>query len=88
MACRSSWARDQTQATAVAVLKATRELLSYTFLKVNQDVPVVAQWKQIQLISMRMPVHPWPCLVGGGSSIAVSCSSQTWLRSHVAVAVV
>ena len=33
----------------------------------------MAQWKQIQLVSMRMRFDPWPHSVGWESSIAVSC---------------
>ena len=36
-------------------------------------VPVVAQQKQIQLVSIGCWFDPWPCSVGWGSSIAVSC---------------
>ena len=36
-------------------------------------VPVLAQWKQIWLASMRMLVQFWLHLVGWGFSVAVSC---------------
>ena len=39
----------------------------------NQGVPIVVQWKQIWLVSMRCGFDPWPCSVGRGTSIAVSC---------------
>ena len=38
-----------------------------------RGVPVVAQWKQIQLISMRTQVLSLIWLSGLGSSIVVSC---------------
>ena len=53
-------------------------------------VPIVAQWKQIQLVSMRMQVQSlaslsrlriWRCL-------ELQCRSQMWLGSSVAVAMV
>ena len=45
-----------------------------SFLK-NQGlgVPNVAKQKRIQPISMRMWVHPWPCSVGQGFSVALIC---------------
>ena len=36
-------------------------------------VPIVAQQKQIQLVSMKMQFDPWPCSVGWESCIAMSC---------------
>ena len=30
----------------------------------KMGVPIVAQWKQIQLGTMRLQVHPWPHSVG------------------------
>ena len=39
--------------------------------QVVRGVPVVAQWKWIPLVSLRM--HPWPRSVGRGSGIAMSC---------------
>ena len=33
----------------------------------------MAQWKQTQLVSMRTTVDPWPCSVGWGSGLALSC---------------
>ena len=41
--------------------------------KYHLEVPVVVQWKQIRLASMRMQFDPWPCTVGWRSSIAMSC---------------
>ena len=35
----------------------------------SPGVPIVAQWKE----SMRMRFDPWPCSVGRGSGVAVSC---------------
>ena len=32
------------------------------------------QWKWIRLGTMRLPVQSWPCLVGWGSGVAVSCA--------------
>ena len=52
-------------------------------------VPIVAQWKQIQLVSMRMWVQSLPSL--SGSEIwrchELWCRSQMWLGSGIAVAV-
>ena len=53
-------------------------------------VPIVAQLKQTQLVSMRMQVQSLASL--SGSRIwhchELWCRSQTWLGSHIAVAVV
>ena len=66
---------------------------TYEFFKglpqefVNLGIPIVAQQKQIQLVSTGF--DPWPCSVGQGPGIAMSCGvSHTWLGSGVAVAVV
>ena len=52
-------------------------------------VPVVAQWKQIQLVSMRMQVQSLVPLCGLKIQCCSEpwCRSQTWLRSLLAVAV-
>ena len=46
-------------------------------------VSVVVQWKQIQLVSMRMPVRSPASLSGSGIRCCheLWCRSQTWLRS-------
>ena len=36
-------------------------------------VPIVAQWKQIQLVSMRMQFQSLACTVGQGSGGAMNC---------------
>ena len=54
----------------------------YTFAKIQQvhlklgalGVPMVAQKKRIQRVSMRSRFNPWHRSVGQGSGIAVSCS--------------
>ena len=53
-------------------------------------VPIVAQWEQIQLVSMRMWVRSLALLSGLGiwHCHELWCRSQTRLGSHVAVAVV
>jgi len=56
---------------------------SYETLKTSGEVPIVAQWKRIQLVSMRMQVQ----------SLALHCRelwcrSQRRLGSRIAVAVV
>ena len=50
----------------------------------------MAQRKQIRLVSMRMQVQSLTLLQGSGiwHCCELWCSSQTWLRSQVAVAVV
>jgi len=55
-----------------------------------QGVSVVAQWKRIRLVSMRMQVQTLASISGlriwhGHDPW---CRLQMWLRSHVAVAVV
>ena len=52
-------------------------------------VSVVAQWEQIQLVSMRMQVQCLASLSGSGvlHCRELWCRLQTWLRSHVAEAV-
>ena len=51
-------------------------------------VPVMAQWKQIQLVPMRMRVPSLALLSGSGiwHCHVLWCRPQTWLRSSVAVA--
>ena len=53
-------------------------------------VPVVAQWQQIQLGSMRIQVPSRALLSGLGIQhhLELWCRSQMQLRSHVAVAAV
>ena len=53
-------------------------------------VPVVAQWKQIRLLSMRMRVQSLALLSGLRIQHCCElwCRSQMWLRSGIAVAVV
>ena len=60
------------------------------FEKEKGGVPVVAQWLQTQLVSMRMRVGPLALLSGLGIQHCheLWCRSQTWLGSQVAVAVV
>ena len=50
-------------------------------------VPVMAQWKQIQLGNMRLQVWSLPLLSGLGiwHCCELWCRSQTWLGSGVAV---
>ena len=52
-------------------------------------VPVVAQWKQIQVVSMRMRIQSLPSFSGLGIRRCheLWCRSQTQLGSHIAVAV-
>ena len=63
-----------------------------TFFKTMQlqEFPIMAQWKQIRLGTMTLWAHPWPHSVGYEiwHYRELWCRSQTWLRSHVAVAVV
>ena len=40
-------------------------------------MPIVAQWEQIQPVSMRMQVRSLTSLIGGGSGMAMSCSVDT-----------
>ena len=40
--------------------------------KTGLGIPVLVQWRQIQLVTMRMWVDPWPCSVGWGSNVVVS----------------
>ena len=56
------------------------------------EVPVVVQQKQIQLIAMG-GFYPWPCSVGQGSGVAMSCGvgqrggsdlALLWLRCRPA----
>ena len=60
------------------------------FLSRLQGVPIVAQWKRMQPVSMRMQVQPLALLSGLG----IQCCCELWcrlqmrLRSHVAVSVV
>ena len=55
----------------------------------NTGVPIVAQWKRIQLGSMRMWVQSLALLSGLGIQPCreLLCRSQMWLGSSVAVAV-
>ena len=46
---------------------------SITFKNCESGVPTVVQWKQIQLVSMRMQVQSLGSLSGLRISIAVSC---------------
>ena len=52
--------------------------------------PIVAQWKRIRLVSMRLQVQFLASLSGSGIGPCheLWCRSQTWLRSSVAMAVV
>ena len=63
-----------------------------SFLDKNSclGVPVVVQWKQIRLGTMKMRVQSLASLGGLGTQCCreLWCRSQTWLRSGVAVAVV
>ena len=63
------------------------DLIFRDFKILRIGVPVVAQWKRIRLGTMRLRVRSLALLSGG---VAMSCGSwsQTWLGSHVAVAVV
>ena len=45
-------------------IKSHRENRCLTHLDPNLGVLVMAQWKQIWLVSMRMQVWSWPCPVG------------------------
>ena len=51
--------------------------------------PIVAQWKRIRLVSMRLQVRFLASLSGSGIGPCheLWCRSQTWLRSSVAMAV-
>ena len=44
----------------------------------------MVQWKEIQLASARIWFNPWPCSVGWGSGVAVSCGIgcrwELWYR--------
>ena len=55
-----------------------------------EGVPVVAQWKQIQPVSMKMQVGSLASLIGSGIQHCreLRCRVQMWLRPYVAVAVV
>ena len=59
-----------------------KEVWNHKFLK--QEVPIVAQWKQIQLVFIRMQV--WPLASLSGLKIQRChkpwCRSQTWLGLH------
>ena len=57
--------------------------------KISLGVPVVAQWKQTQLVSMRMQVPSLVSLSGLRTQCCLElwCRSQMGLGSHVPVAV-
>ena len=62
---------------------------SFKQAKLNQyykvpGVPIVAQQKRIQLVSMRIPVQSLALLTG----LRIRCCHKLWLRSGIAVAVV
>ena len=59
-------------------------------LKSSNGVPLVAQWKWIRLVSMRMQVQPLASLSGLAIQCCpeLGCRSQIRLGSHVAMAVV
>ena len=65
------------QAIMPNLVKCTRGKRTLNYLptshlvKNESGVPLVAQGKQIQLVSMRMQVHPWPCSVVWQSDIAM-----------------
>ena len=58
--------------------------------KIKVGVPVMAQWKQIRLGTMRLRVHPLALLSGLGiwHCHELWCRSQMRLGSCVAVAIV
>ena len=60
------------------------------FKKCKLRVPVVAQWKQIQLGTMRLRVRSLASLSGLRIWCCheLWCKSQMWLRSGIAVALV
>ena len=62
----------------------------YHIRNLIRGVPIVAQWKQIQLASMRTHVRSLALLSGFRIQHCPElwCRSQTWLRSGVPVAVV
>ena len=45
----------------------------------------MVQWKQIQLVTMRLQFHPWPCSVGQRSSIAMTCGVGQRCSSDLAL---
>ena len=56
-------------------------LLVLSFLAIkngNMGVPIVAQWKQIRLVSMRMQVQSLALLSGLG----ILCCCELWCKSH------
>ena len=53
----------------------------YCLKGIMQEVPVMAQCKQIRLVHMRIWFDPWPCSVDWGSSIAVNCGVGCSLSS-------
>ena len=72
-------------------MKAGGKRVSSTMMQL-EGVPVVAQWKQIQLVSlvsMKMQVSSLALLNGLGILCCheLWCKSQTWFRSCIAVAV-
>ena len=58
-------------------------------VKNTVGVPVMVQWKQTQLGTMRLRVQPLALLSGLRILCCCElwCRSQTWLRSGIAVAV-
>ena len=48
-------------------------MMSYYLLKKEKGVPVMVQWKQIQLVSTRIWVRSLASLMGQGSSVSRSC---------------
>jgi len=53
----------------------------------NGGVPIMAQWKRIQLGTMRFQVPSLASISGLRIQRELWCRPQTWLRSCVAVAV-
>ena len=75
------------------VLTTCRTITTICCLHIERDsegVPLVAQWKQIRLGTMRLPVQSLALISGLRIQRCheLSCGLQTWLRSLVAVAVV
>ena len=68
----------------------TKCIMSAHFLKNKNGVPIMAQQKQIRLGTMRLRVQSLASLIGLRIQYCceLRCSSQTWLRSGIAVALV